>query len=80
MSTHNICFCGAIRRILCGYPLLSGAMNMKPYQTTIIIMIWVYQMLMISTVARCLCVWRNKENLSGVLSLNTEKIRLHSSR
>ena len=23
MSTHNICFCGAI---LCGYPLLCGAM------------------------------------------------------
>ena len=26
MSTHNICFCGEIRKILCGYPLLSGAM------------------------------------------------------
>ena len=25
MSTHNICFCGEIRKILCGYPLLSGA-------------------------------------------------------
>ena len=22
MSTHNICFCGEIRKILCGYPLL----------------------------------------------------------
>ena len=26
MSTHNIGFCGEIRKILCGYPLLSGAM------------------------------------------------------
>ena len=28
MSTHNICFCGEIRKILCEYPLLSGAMDM----------------------------------------------------
>ena len=27
MSTHNICFCGEIRKILCGYPLLSVAMS-----------------------------------------------------
>ena len=27
MSTHNICFRGEIRKILCGYPLLSVAMN-----------------------------------------------------
>ena len=27
MSTHNICFHGEIRKILCGYPLLSVAMN-----------------------------------------------------
>ena len=26
MSTHNKCFCGEIRKILCGYHLLSGAM------------------------------------------------------
>ena len=26
MSTHNICFCREIRKILCGYLLLSGAM------------------------------------------------------
>ena len=26
MSTHNICFCQEIRKILCGYPLLSVAM------------------------------------------------------
>ena len=26
MSTHNICFCGEIKKILCGYPLLSVAM------------------------------------------------------
>ena len=25
MSTHNICFSGEIRKILCGYSLLSGA-------------------------------------------------------
>ena len=27
MSTHNICFRGEIRKILCGYLLLSGAMQ-----------------------------------------------------
>ena len=26
MGTHNICFHGEIRKILCGYPLLSVAM------------------------------------------------------
>ena len=26
MCTHNICFCQEIRKILCGYPLLSVAM------------------------------------------------------
>ena len=29
MSTHNICFCGEIRKIICGYPLLSVAMGNK---------------------------------------------------
>ena len=29
MSTHNICFCGEIRKILCGYPLLSVAMILE---------------------------------------------------
>ena len=27
MSTHNICFDGEIRKILCGYPLLYVAMT-----------------------------------------------------
>ena len=27
MSNHNICFCQEIRKILCGYPLLSVAMR-----------------------------------------------------
>ena len=27
MSTHNICFLGEMRKILCGYPLLSVAMH-----------------------------------------------------
>ena len=27
VSTHNM-FCGEIRKILCGYPLLSGTMSM----------------------------------------------------
>ena len=26
MSTHNICFCGEIRKILRGYPLVSDTM------------------------------------------------------
>ena len=30
MSTHNICFCGEIRKILCGYPRLSVAMLNHP--------------------------------------------------
>ena len=30
MSTHNICFHGEIRKILCGYPLLSVAMYIHP--------------------------------------------------
>ena len=30
MSTHNICFCGEIKKILCGYPLLSVAMTESP--------------------------------------------------
>ena len=28
MSTHNICFCGYIKKIFCGYPLLSGALSL----------------------------------------------------
>ena len=31
MSTHNICFGGEIRKILCGYPLLSVAMDTHSY-------------------------------------------------
>ena len=27
MSTQNICFCGEIRKIFCGYPLLSVAIK-----------------------------------------------------
>ena len=27
MSAHKICFCGEIKKTLCGYPLLSGAMK-----------------------------------------------------
>ena len=26
MSTHNVCFCGEKRKILCGYPIISEAM------------------------------------------------------
>ena len=29
MSTRNICFRGEIRKLLCGYPRLSEAMNTK---------------------------------------------------
>ena len=31
MSTHNICIRREIRKILCGYPLLSVAMGGKKY-------------------------------------------------
>ena len=31
MSTHNICFCGEIRKILCGYPLISRAIVYVPF-------------------------------------------------
>ena len=37
MSTHNICFRGEIRKILCGYPLLSVAMCQKQDQRLILI-------------------------------------------
>ena len=30
MSTHNICFRLEIRKIICGYPLLSVAMDEPP--------------------------------------------------
>ena len=32
MSTHNICFHREIRKILCGYPLLSVAMETYYFQ------------------------------------------------
>ena len=28
MSTHNICFCAEIKKIICGYPLLSRALRL----------------------------------------------------
>ena len=43
MSTHNMCIRGEIRKIICGYPLLSVAMygagpkysvNLSPYHTS----------------------------------------------
>ena len=39
MHTHNICFCGGIRNIICGYPLLSGAMSyteISKYETILL--------------------------------------------
>ena len=33
MSTHNICICREIRKILCGYPLLSVAMDNRKKTT-----------------------------------------------
>ena len=33
MSTHNICFQEEIRKILCGFPILSGALT---YETLLI--------------------------------------------
>ena len=32
MITHSICFPGEIRKIICGYPLLSGAMDLNFYR------------------------------------------------
>ena len=34
MSTHNICFRGEIKKILCGYPLLSVAMTTAFFYNT----------------------------------------------
>ena len=34
MSTHNVCFHEEIRKILCGYPLLSVAMMFASHQVT----------------------------------------------
>ena len=36
MSTHNICFHGEIRKILCGYSLLSVAMKFTHHHWTIL--------------------------------------------
>ena len=42
MSTHNICFSLEIRKILCGYPLLSVAMhNIHFHEEMRKIFIWV---------------------------------------
>ena len=40
MSTHNICFCGEIRKILCGYSLLTG--TMLSHYALVIYDIWTY--------------------------------------
>ena len=32
MSTHNICFHGEIRKIICGQPFLSGNMIYQPVE------------------------------------------------
>ena len=37
MSTHNICFCQVVRKRLCGYPLLSGAINIYVYIITTVV-------------------------------------------
>ena len=37
MSTYNICFCSEIRKILCGYPLLSVAMGEDFSLTTLML-------------------------------------------
>ena len=29
MSTHNICFCGGLRKLLSGYPFLSGLVGLE---------------------------------------------------
>ena len=44
MSTNNICFCGEIRKIVCGYPLLSGAMCFvkRPGHKKTYVMLYVY--------------------------------------
>ena len=38
MSTHNICFCREIRKILCGCPLLSVAMRSTKYHQILLLM------------------------------------------
>ena len=59
MSTHNICFRGEIRKILCGYPLLSVAMSVLT-SSKMWHLIWVY------TVCTGLSV--------GILTVNIAKI------
>ena len=54
MSTHNICFCGEIRKILCGYPLLTVAMNMSNKNlSTVLLDVWFHT---IDIHQLCLCV------------------------
>ena len=50
MSTHNICFCGEIRKLLCGYPLLSVAM--VPH--FMIVLISYINLLNLSWIIKCL--------------------------
>ena len=40
MSTHNICFCGEIRKILCGYPHLSVATSLRADLFLIALFYW----------------------------------------
>ena len=39
--TYNICFSEEIRKILCGYPLLSGAMHIVTFQQKILIFFFI---------------------------------------
>ena len=73
MSTHNICFHGEIRKILCGYPLLSVAkrgwwwmdeeVKITFYQNIIMQHIKLNGTMIILMICKCMCFhWWNKTN------------------
>ena len=86
MSTNNICFHREIRKILCGYPLLSVAMIFLQFSIKCICCTWV----LIRTsneYPQHMFLWKNKRNFPQIITkysslttpLTTEPINLNQS-
>ena len=66
MSTHNICFHGEIRKILCGYPLLSVTMLIYSFCFVFNVILYKHPAKALLMSIHNLFPWRNnKKNLSG---------------
>ena len=44
MSTHNICFCGEIRKIITGYPILS-----RPMMTPLVNLLFTWRIVLLTS-------------------------------